>query len=187
MTGDTGNRNIARPSGKLSHRRVRQLTVILHRIDRLIGWLVASAKWLALPLVTLLFLQWPLREFVRSYSREANDLGQIAFALFVALSVTAATRAHTHLAADLVARHCSARTRRWLERIGAAIGLLPWAVFVLVASRNTVFTSVRVQEAFQDSGNPGYFLIKVALWIMAIAVIGQAVVDIFRPLKAGER
>jgi len=163
------------------------LTVILHSIDRLIGWLVAIAKWLALPLVTLLFLQWPLREFVKSYSREANDLGQIAFALFVALSVTAATRAHTHLAADLVAAHYSALTRRRLERLGAAVGLLPWAVFVLIASRTAVISSVRVHEAFQDSGNPGYFLIKVALWIMAIAVIGQAVIDIFRPLKADER
>jgi hypothetical protein len=41
---------------------------------------------------------------VRSYSREANDLGQIIFALFVAVSVTAATRAGTHLSVDLLAR-----------------------------------------------------------------------------------
>jgi len=159
----------------------------LRGVDRLIGWLVAGAKWLALPLITLLFLQWPLRDFVQIYSREANDLGQIAFALFVALSVTAATRAHTHLAADLVAQRYSKRTRRRLERLGAALGLLPWAVFVLIASRNAVVTSVRVHEAFQDSGNPGYFLIKIALWVMALAVIGQALVDIFRPLKADER
>src|SRR5437764_14177883 len=110
----------------------------LRGVDRLIGWLVAGAKWLALPLITLLFLQWPLRDLVRSYSREINDLGQIAFALFVALSVTAATRAHTHLAADLLARRYSERTRRWLQRSGAALGLLPWALFVLVASRPTV-------------------------------------------------
>jgi TRAP-type mannitol/chloroaromatic compound transport system permease small subunit len=159
----------------------------LRGVDRLIGWLVAGAKWLALPLITLLFLQWPLRDFVQSYSREANDLGQIAFALFVALSVTAATRAHAHLAADLVAQHYSKRTRRRLERIGAALGLLPWAMFVLIAGRNIVVTSVRVREAFQDSGNPGYFLIKIALWVMALAIIGQALVDIFRPLKADER
>jgi TRAP-type mannitol/chloroaromatic compound transport system permease small subunit len=101
--------------------------------------------------------------------------------------VTAATRAHAHLAADLVAQHYSKRTRRRLERIGAALGLLPWAMFVLIAGRNIVVTSVRVREAFQDSGNPGYFLIKIALWVMALAIIGQALVDIFRPLKADER
>jgi TRAP-type mannitol/chloroaromatic compound transport system permease small subunit len=155
-------------------------------LDRLIGAVVAAARWLALPLVVLLFLQWPLRDLVRLYSREANDLGQVAFALFVAVSVTAATRARTHLAADLLARRYSARTRRHLARIGAAIGLLPWAVFILVISKTTVVSSVQHLEAFQDSGNPGYFLIKLALWLMAGVVIAQAVVDVFSPSKAGD-
>lgn len=156
------------------------MTIILRSLDRAIGWLVASAKWLALPLIVLLFLQWPLRDIVRGWSREANDLGQIAFALFVALSVTAATRAHTHLAADLVAQRYSERTRAWLVRAGAALGLLPWAAFVLIASRSSVLSSLRIHESFPDSGNPGYFLIKLALWVMASAVIAQALVDIFR-------
>src|SRR5947208_8671987 len=95
--------------------------IFLDWLDRLIGGLVAAAKWLALPLVALLFLQWPLRELFRSYSREANDLGQIVFALFVAISVTAATRARTHLAADLLARRYAARTRRRLGQLCAAI------------------------------------------------------------------
>ena len=80
------------------------MTTFRRGLDRLIGQIVAAAKWLALPLIVLLFLQWPLRELLGSYSREANDLGQVAFALFVAVSVTAATRAGTHLAADLLAQ-----------------------------------------------------------------------------------
>ena len=89
---------------------------LLRGLDRLIGYVVSAAKWLALSLVTLLFLQWPLRDLFRGYSREANDLGQVVFALFVAVSVTAATRAGTHLAADLLARQYSATTRRRLYR-----------------------------------------------------------------------
>ena len=94
----------------------------LHRLDRLIGRIIAAAQWLALPLILLLFLQWPLRDIVRCCSREANDLGQIIFALFVAVSVTAATRAGTHLAADTLAHRYSARTRHRLQAIrrGAA-------------------------------------------------------------------
>jgi TRAP-type mannitol/chloroaromatic compound transport system permease small subunit len=160
------------------------VTVFLRGLDRLIGHSVAAAKWLALPLVTLLFLQWPLRDLVRAYSREANDLGQVVFAFFVALSVTAATRAGTHLAADLLARRYSARTRRRLNRIGGAIGLLPWALFILIASKGAIVSSVRDLEAFQDSGNGGYFLIKIALWGMAGAVLCQSLVDIFRTDKA---
>jgi TRAP-type mannitol/chloroaromatic compound transport system permease small subunit len=107
--------------------------------------------------------------------------------LFVAVSVTAATRAGTHLAVDLVARHYSARTRRMLARAGSALGLLPWALFVLIAGKSAVISSVRDLEAFQDSGNPGYFMIKIALWVMAAAVIGQCLIDMFRPLEADDK
>ncbi|HLX14214.1 MAG TPA: TRAP transporter small permease subunit [Bradyrhizobium sp.] len=159
----------------------------LRGLDRLIGRVVDATKWFALPLVVLLFLQWPLREFLRAFSREANDLGQLAFAFFVAASVTAATRARTHLAADLLARGYSARARRRLNQIGSAIGLLPWALFVLIAGKTTVFSSLRDLEAFQDSGNPGYFLVKLALYVMAVLILGQALVDIFRPPVLGDR
>jgi TRAP-type mannitol/chloroaromatic compound transport system permease small subunit len=162
------------------------VTIFLRDLDRLIGQVVAVAKWLALPLIVLLFLQWPLRELLRSFSREANDLGQVAFALFVAVSVTAATRAGTHLAADLLARRYSARARRRLHQAGSAIGLLPWALFVLIAGKTTVVSSIHDLESFQDSGNPGYFLVKLALWVMAALILGQSLVDIFRPLAADD-
>jgi TRAP-type C4-dicarboxylate transport system permease small subunit len=160
--------------------------MFLRGLDRLIGAIVAAAKWLALPLIALLFLQWPLRDLFRSYSREANDLGQVAFALFVAVSITAATRAGTHLAADLLARRYQAGTRRRLRQVGAAVGLLPWALFILIAGKSTVVPSVQHLESFSDSGNPGYFLIKLALWVMAATVLGQSLVDIFRPREADD-
>jgi TRAP-type mannitol/chloroaromatic compound transport system permease small subunit len=151
-----------------------------------IGYAVSIGKWLALPLIVLLFLQWPLRDLVRGYSREANDLGQIVFALYVALSVTAATRAGTHLAADMVASRYSKRTRHQLNRLGAALGLLPWSFFIFVSAKSAVVPSLQQLESFQDSGNPGYFLIKAALWIMAIVVMGQSVIDICRPFSADD-
>jgi len=157
---------------------------LLRGLDRLIGQFVAVAEWLALPLIVLLFLQWPLRDVVRVFSREANDLGQIVFAFFVAASVTAATRAKTHLAADFLARHYGVRVRRRLYQFGTIAGLLPWALFVLIAGRATVFSSIHDLEAFQDSGNPGYFLIKLALWVMALLILGQSAVDIFRAPSA---
>jgi hypothetical protein len=64
---------------------------IMRFLDSLIGFLLAAAKWLALPIVTLLFLQWPLRTMLGLYSREANDLGQWLFAIYVAASIAAAT------------------------------------------------------------------------------------------------
>ena len=158
----------------------------LDQLDRLIAGIIATAQWLALLLILLLFLQWPLRDIVHAYSSQANDLGQIVFALYVAVSISAATRAGTHLAADAIAQHYTARTRGWLKRLGAAVGLLPWALFVLIAGKTFVVPSLRGLELFPETDNPGYFLIKCGLWLMAITVIAQAIVDTFRPLPADD-
>ena len=154
----------------------------LNRLDRLVAGIAATAQWLILPLIILLFLQWPLRDAVRCCSREANDLGQIFFALLVAVSVVAATRAGTHLAADALAYRYSPRTRHRLRQICAAIGLLPWSLFILLASKNFVLQSILGLESFADTDNPGYFIIKAALWLMAALIIAQAIIEIFRPL-----
>jgi TRAP-type mannitol/chloroaromatic compound transport system permease small subunit len=155
----------------------------LARLDRLVGFVVSLGRWLALPVVLLLFLQWPLRDLFGGYSREANDLGQWLFALYIAMSFTAATRARTHLAADALARTYAEKTRRRLWRIGVCVALVPWALFVLIASKNVVIPSLAALERFPDTTNPGYFLIKLALWVLAGLMLAQAVVDIARPQR----
>lgn len=157
------------------------MAVLLDHLDRLIALVLRSLQWLILPVVLLLFLQWPLRDLVRSHSREANDLGQWIFALYVAASVTAATRARTHLAADVVARRYGPRLRATLVRCGAALGLVPWALLVLIAGKNVVLNSLTALEGFPDTDNPGYFIIKAALWVLAGLVLAQALLDIARP------
>jgi TRAP-type mannitol/chloroaromatic compound transport system permease small subunit len=150
-------------------------------LDRLIAGIIALGSVLALPIVLLLFLQWPLRDVVRAYSREANDLGQWLFALYVAMAITAATRARTHLATDVFARGYSARTRDVLARAGALLGVLPWALFVLIAGKSIVIASVLGREAFPDTANPGYFVVKVALWLLAGLMLAQALLDALTP------
>lgn len=145
-------------------------------IDRALGTLLRAGGLLVLPVSLLLFLQWPLREWVQAYSREANDLAQVLFALYVALAVTAATRRHAHLAADALARSYADRTRRQLARLAALVIVLPWAVFVLWSAWPIVAQSLRQQEAFPDTFNPGYFLLKLAVAVLAAAVALQAIV-----------
>ena len=49
-----------------------------------------------------------------------------------------------------------------------------------------MLSSVLGLEAFADTDNPGYFIIKAALWLMAILIIAQALVDILRPSPADD-
>ena len=152
-------------------------------LDSLIAPLLAATKWLALPIVALLFLQWPLRSMLGLYSREANDLGQWLFALYVAVSITAATRARAHLAADTMARHYSSAAREWLGRAGAVFGLIPWSLIVLITSWSLVRDSTLLLERFPDTGNPGYFIIKLALLLMAFLVLMQGLLELMPPVR----
>jgi TRAP-type mannitol/chloroaromatic compound transport system permease small subunit len=156
----------------------------LRFLEYFVEQVLAAAKWLALPIVALLFLQWPLRTIVGVYSREANDLGQWLFALYVAASITAATRAKTHLAVDSIARNYSDATRQRLARAGAALGLVPWSIIVLVTGWPIVRDSTALFERFPDTGNPGYFIVKIALLLLASLILIEGLIELFRPGRA---
>ncbi len=157
------------------------MTKVVSALDRALEFVLEIAQWLVVPVALLLFLQWPLRELFQVYSREANDLGQWIFALFMAAAVTAATRERIHLTADQLARRYAPSVRSLIVRLGALIGLAPWALFVLYASRQSVWMSVRHLEGFPDTYNPGYFMIKLSLWVLAALLLLQAIVDVLRP------
>ena len=153
---------------------------MLQAIDNGIARTLAVIKWLALPVAALLFLQWPLRELLQAYSREANDLGQWLFAIFVAASVVAATRAHTHLATDALAQHYSMRTRGRIAAVGIVVALLPWAIFLLWSAWPQLRASTAGLERFPDTGNPAYFIVKLALGLLLALIVLQALVDLMR-------
>src|SRR5436309_7777744 len=105
----------------------------LRLLDRLVDAAVRGAAFLVLPVSLLLFLQWPLRDLVHAYSREANDLAQILFALYVSVAITEATRRGAHLAADAFAQRYPPLWRERLKRVAALAILIPWSLFLLFA------------------------------------------------------
>jgi len=149
-------------------------------LDRIVGGVVRAGSILVLPVCMLLFLQWPLRDVVQSYSREANDLAQCLFALYVSVAITSTSRRNAHLATDLVAQRYSERTRRVLARVGALFVLVPWSLFILYSAWPMTVQSVRQLEAFPETFNPGYFVLKIALLLAALLVLIQALLDAFR-------
>ena len=160
---------------------------MLRFLDRIVDAVVRAAAFLVLPVSLLLFLQWPLRDLVRAYSREANDLAQILFALYVSVAITEATRRGAHLAADALAQRYSPLLRERLKRIAACAVLIPWSLFVLYAGSGTTWLSMMQLERFQDTLNPGYFLVRMAAMLLAALVLVQAVVDLFAPRQALRR
>lgn len=136
----------------------------------------SAARGLALPLALLLCLQWPLRDGLHAGSAMANDMGQILFALYGAAAVTAASRAGTHLAAPRLFNrwHCPR-----CARVAVALCVLPWALWLLWSASPLVWQSLQEMEKFPETGNPGYWLIKVAGWAMALLVLLEGIASLF--------
>src|SRR5437764_5452248 len=99
-----------------------------------------AAALLVLPLALLLFAQWPLREVLHAWSRQANDAAQVLFALLMAAEVAWATRADRHLVAGPAMR--SRRLRAFLM----ASCVLPWCAFLLWTITAPVWESLRTLE-----------------------------------------
>lgn len=152
-------------------------STVLRSLDRLLGLMTTGASILVLPVSLLLFLQWPLRDLGIGYSREANDLAQTLFALYVAVAITNATRRHSHLAADAFALRYPPRLRRLLMRIASLLVLAPWALFIVYASWPMVVQSVRQLESFPETYDPGYSIVKLALILLALLILVQAILD----------
>lgn len=147
-------------------------------LNVLLDRLTLAGGLLVLPLSLLLFAQWPLRDLVGTGSRPANDLAQWLFALYVALALRHTTRVGGHLAVDALASRYSRRVRADVLRWGHAFCVLPWAVFVLGSGAPVAWQSLRGLEAFPDTGNPLYFMVKLSVCLMALLMALQALVDL---------
>ncbi len=141
-----------------------------------------TVAWCVLALAVLLFAQWPLRDWLQAYSREANDLAQIFFAVLAAASVAAASLAGTHLSAHVGTEHEATGAAPW-RRWALAACVLPWTIFMVWASAPQVWASVVNMERFNETSNPGFFLIKCAGLLLVVLVAMQTLLQLRSPVS----
>ena len=141
----------------------------------------AAAAWLVLPLALLLFAQWPLRDLVGAWSHQANDAAQWLFALYVAFALREATRRRAHLACGLPGAGRASPWRARIDRYGESLLVLPWGVFVLAVGAAPTWRSVAGLEAFPDTYDPLYFVVRVAAWLLALGLVVQALLSLLGP------
>jgi flagellar biogenesis protein FliO len=141
---------------------------------------------LVVPLALLLFAQWPLRELVQAYSRQANDAAQILFAVYAAVAVTAASISNGHLSAASPVAGCASGSGRfsgWRPwALLACVG--PWSAFTLWAAWPQVAASVAGFERFGDTLTPGFFVVKLALALMLILILLESLLRIVQHRRA---
>lgn len=136
----------------------------------------------ALAIGVLLCLQWPLRDAVGAGSTQANDLAQWLFAVFVAAAIRHAQVRGAHLVARPDLTPVPGHSPRW-RLLGEPLCILPWASFVIGSAVPGTWRSLASWERFPETDNPGYFIIKLALELMALLMALQAASDIVRTVR----
>lgn len=144
--------------------------------DKGLARMTAAFGLLVLPLAALLLAQWPLRELVQAYSRQANDAAQVLFAVYVAVAVTAASRSHAHLAS--LQPHTSGAPRPRWQAWALLACVTPWALFMLWAGWPLVAASVASFERFGETLSPGYFVIKLAMALLLLLVLAEGFLEL---------
>ncbi len=170
--GKRGNRVL--DAGR-SQRLVRLIEAFVDGVGRV-------ASWLILGVVATLFLQIPMREFVRYGHREVNDIGQVIHATVFMVGVAFAMRWDAHVRVDIFRQHMGPRTRAAVELAGILLFLVPWLVIVTRSSIPIVLHSWSELEQFADTYTPGYFLLKTQLLSFCLLVALQALANVLRNL-----
>ncbi|HXP73014.1 MAG TPA: TRAP transporter small permease subunit [Stellaceae bacterium] len=154
----------------------------IERLDTIVDWSGRTASWLILGVVALLFLQIPMREFVRYGHREVNDFGQIVHATVFMIGVAYAMRWDAHVRVDIFRQRMGPRTRAAIELTGILLFLVPWLIIVTRSSIPIVLHSWAQLEQFADTYTPGYFLLKTQLLSFSVLVSLQVLANILRNL-----
>jgi TRAP-type mannitol/chloroaromatic compound transport system permease small subunit len=165
-----------------SQRIVDAIETFIDRTGRL-------ASWLILGVVATLFLQIPMREFVRYGHREINDIGQLLHATVFMIGAAYAMRWDGHVRVDIFYSGMSARRRAVVDLVGTVFFILPWLVIVTRDSIPVVVNSWKNFEAFAETYTSGYFLLKSQLLVFAFLIGMQALANVIRAIRciAAER
>lgn len=145
-------------------------------------WLTVGARSLVIGLCLLLFLQWPLREWIQAYSRQANDIGQILFALYAAVGITAASLRKSHLAIAHRRKSLAPGNARWRNGwLLLCVG--PWALFITWTAVPQMLASIAQLESFSEGNTPGYFVLRMAVVLLAVLVLAEALCSAIAPAQ----
>ncbi|MEO7106909.1 MAG: C4-dicarboxylate ABC transporter substrate-binding protein [Rhodoferax sp.] len=144
--------------------------------------LIRMGSLLVVPLALLLFAQWPLRDWVQAHSSVANDVAQIVFAVYAAVAITAASRSKSHLALAMHKHSATTVVASW-RTWALLVCVAPWATFLLWTAWPQMWESIKAQEIFSEGLTPGYFVVRIALVLLALLVLVDAVAQAVGDLR----
>lgn len=153
-------------------------------IDRLSEWTGRALAWLTLAMVVV--------TVIVVVARYLFDAGWIALqesvtwmhGVVLMLGLAYTLKHDAHVRVDVFYRRFSARSRAWVDLVGAVLLLLPLCAFIAWSSWDYVAASWAVGESSREAGGlPGLFLLKTAIPIAAALLALQGLAMVFGAWK----
>jgi len=152
---------------------LKTLAQSINTFNKAIGYGVA---WLAIAMMlvtsTVVFMRYGLN----TGSLMLQDSVTYMHASLFMLGTAYALQQEAHVRVDIFYRSFSARSKAWVDSLGAIIFLLPLCVFLFWISWHYVAQSWSIQESSADAGGiPAVFLLKSLLLAMPVLLGLQAI------------
>lgn len=149
---------------------------------------IAAVLTLVLALVTglVVIMRYGFGTGSIALQESANYLHASAFMLGAAYTL----KVGGHVRVDIFYRGFSARTRAWIDCVGAIVLLAPLCIFIAWVSWDFVARAWEIHEVSPDPGGlPFVYLLKSLLPVLALSLLCQGLAEVLRNLAilmAGE-
>ena len=159
------------------------LTRISTTINALNEWLGRMVAWLALGMVVVTFAVVVMRygfDFGRIAIQETvTYFHAIAFMLAIAYTF----KEDAHVRVDIFYGRMSQRGQAWVNLLGSILLLMPFCIYLLIASSGYALQSWQLLEGSAEAGGlPLVFILKTLIPAMAILLLLQAIATVCNSL-----
>ncbi|MBD8528165.1 TRAP transporter small permease subunit [Pseudomarimonas arenosa] len=153
-------------------------------LDRLSRAVDAAMIALVPLLVALTFALVLARYFFSAGSIAAQEAGLWMHSLIFMLGAAGTLRADKHVRVDVWQQRQSPRVQAWIDLLGHALLLLPFAVFMGWISFDYVAASWSIAESSREPGGlPGVYLLKAVIPLTAALLLLQSLCEIIKRLQ----
>lgn len=157
---------------------LQRLTHIINKFSEWIGFLVSQ---LVLILVAIIVYDVSMRFFYNQGSVLLQELQWHLFALIFLLGAAYTLKHDEHVRVDIIYQSTwvSDKTRAWINLFGSLFFLLPFCIFIIIASIPSVKMAYLFNEGSPDPGGLPYrFLLKSAIPIGFSLLTLQGIAEI---------
>ncbi len=157
---------------------------VIDLIDNLIERIGRTISWLTLAMVLLVVVIVTLRYAFQIGSIALQESVMYVNALIFTLGAAYTLKEQGHVRVDIFYSRLSERRKALVDLLGAAIFLLPSAVFIIWVSWDYVSVAWRIRESSADpSGMPYVYLLKATIIVLAGLLIVQGSAEALKAVQ----